>query len=401
MDEDQFLQKICENLDDDTPRLIYADWLEENGQSERAEFIRIQCELANSPDDLRDERLIKLRDREWELQEKQSPGFDFYDWARRSLRDNAVVLEWHRGFPHTFGLAAKTFLKKGGVIHQKLPTVRRLALFDLNGWAEKGANCPTLSEFDEIELACWYEDSELETFVKSPHLKQLRWLSLWDLRSEALARTVGGSQSYPELRELQLVFTETRGFDWRDQHQHVANAVDESAGRKIAQLFNPFDRPYRLTPANAGVVFVGVHPDGRQIAAFLPGYDSDASIVGEIYNESGLDIESVSIDIPEGRLPEQDQDGGYQAGADLIREKLGFEPAPIVVWDFDTTGYFDVWISDPGYISDGFGRYDNPDDFPGDAIYRLISQGAYTLRYSWPDRDTAFDRYGRCLGSWD
>jgi uncharacterized protein (TIGR02996 family) len=32
--------------DDDAPRLVYADWLDEHGQPERAEFIRVQCELA-------------------------------------------------------------------------------------------------------------------------------------------------------------------------------------------------------------------------------------------------------------------------------------------------------------------------------------------------------------------
>jgi uncharacterized protein (TIGR02996 family) len=31
---------------DDAPRLVYADWLDEHGQPERAEFIRVQCELA-------------------------------------------------------------------------------------------------------------------------------------------------------------------------------------------------------------------------------------------------------------------------------------------------------------------------------------------------------------------
>ena len=35
--------------DDDLPRLVFADWLEENGEAERAEFIRVQCELAKLP----------------------------------------------------------------------------------------------------------------------------------------------------------------------------------------------------------------------------------------------------------------------------------------------------------------------------------------------------------------
>ncbi len=44
-DRDAFLRTIIENPDDDTPRLVFADWLEENGDPERAEFIRLQIEL--------------------------------------------------------------------------------------------------------------------------------------------------------------------------------------------------------------------------------------------------------------------------------------------------------------------------------------------------------------------
>lgn len=37
---------ICENPKEDDPRLRYADWLDENGFAERAEFIRVQVRLA-------------------------------------------------------------------------------------------------------------------------------------------------------------------------------------------------------------------------------------------------------------------------------------------------------------------------------------------------------------------
>ncbi len=40
-----FLDDIIAHPADDTPRLICADWLEENGQEARAEFIRVQCNL--------------------------------------------------------------------------------------------------------------------------------------------------------------------------------------------------------------------------------------------------------------------------------------------------------------------------------------------------------------------
>lgn len=36
---------ILANPADDTPRLVYADWLQEHGQEEWAEFVRVQCEL--------------------------------------------------------------------------------------------------------------------------------------------------------------------------------------------------------------------------------------------------------------------------------------------------------------------------------------------------------------------
>src|SRR5262245_47311571 len=48
--EAALLDAIGETPDDDLPRLVYADWLEEHAQTPprlaRAEFIRVQCELS-------------------------------------------------------------------------------------------------------------------------------------------------------------------------------------------------------------------------------------------------------------------------------------------------------------------------------------------------------------------
>ena len=40
------LAAILAAPDEDTPRLVYADWLEENGEPERAAFIRVQIRIA-------------------------------------------------------------------------------------------------------------------------------------------------------------------------------------------------------------------------------------------------------------------------------------------------------------------------------------------------------------------
>lgn len=50
---------------DDLPRLVLADWLDENGQPERAEFVRIQVEVSHPTADV--ERIRGLKKREAEL----------------------------------------------------------------------------------------------------------------------------------------------------------------------------------------------------------------------------------------------------------------------------------------------------------------------------------------------
>ena len=40
------LDAVLASPADDLPQLILADWLEENGEGERAEYIRVRCEIA-------------------------------------------------------------------------------------------------------------------------------------------------------------------------------------------------------------------------------------------------------------------------------------------------------------------------------------------------------------------
>jgi uncharacterized protein (TIGR02996 family) len=45
-ERDALLRAVCAAPDDDLPRLVFADWCEENGEPERATFIRTQVEFA-------------------------------------------------------------------------------------------------------------------------------------------------------------------------------------------------------------------------------------------------------------------------------------------------------------------------------------------------------------------
>ncbi len=59
-----FLQDIFAHPEDDTPRLIYADWLDDNHQPARAEFIRVQCRLAKLDPEDPDYALLSLQEQE-------------------------------------------------------------------------------------------------------------------------------------------------------------------------------------------------------------------------------------------------------------------------------------------------------------------------------------------------
>src|SRR5262249_59714083 len=63
-DEAAFLARVCEQPDDDGPRLIFADYLDEAGDP-RGAFIRLHCALANLPPD--DPRRPELEDKEQAL----------------------------------------------------------------------------------------------------------------------------------------------------------------------------------------------------------------------------------------------------------------------------------------------------------------------------------------------
>ncbi len=98
--ERPFVEAILDHLDDDAPRLVYADWLEEQGDP-RGEFIRVQCRVAATPrddpgyDDLeaRERALLKKHRAKWV---KPLPKLKQLTWGRYS--EFFIGRKWfHRG----------------------------------------------------------------------------------------------------------------------------------------------------------------------------------------------------------------------------------------------------------------------------------------------------------------
>jgi uncharacterized protein (TIGR02996 family) len=82
-----FLEAIRAAPDDDGPRLVFADWLDERGETEHAELIRAQCRLGQLPKRSAAARRLAGRARELErlLVERIAPP-------------PGVALRWARGF---------------------------------------------------------------------------------------------------------------------------------------------------------------------------------------------------------------------------------------------------------------------------------------------------------------
>jgi uncharacterized protein (TIGR02996 family) len=67
-----FLSAIHADPDDDTHRLVFADWLDDHGESDRAEFIRVQVELARLPKKSPNRAALEKREKELEKGYRES-----------------------------------------------------------------------------------------------------------------------------------------------------------------------------------------------------------------------------------------------------------------------------------------------------------------------------------------
>jgi uncharacterized protein (TIGR02996 family) len=91
--EADFLRPIFADPDADGPRLVYADWREQCGDSARAEFIRVQCALAALPEDERERH--PLREREQELIRRHRS-----EWLQSFIRLLGPIRRWLSGTPN-------------------------------------------------------------------------------------------------------------------------------------------------------------------------------------------------------------------------------------------------------------------------------------------------------------
>jgi uncharacterized protein (TIGR02996 family) len=191
-----FLDDIVAHPDDDAPRLIYADWLEDNGDPHRAEFIRLQCRLATLGDHDPERLLLEERQAELLLVCEQ----EWRGSLPASIRKEP--LRFQRGFVERVSLTATTFLQKGEELFAQVP-FREASLRAVPGKVPTLASSPLLARLSALDLSekllsevqwrilatspyldglealkVWLGDDGVRELATWPHLPRLRWLEL-------------------------------------------------------------------------------------------------------------------------------------------------------------------------------------------------------------------------------
>jgi uncharacterized protein (TIGR02996 family) len=178
----RLLQAVIADPDNDTPRLAYADWLEAEGDADRAAFIRVQCMLERLP--IEDPQHVVLRQRETELLSQYG-----YRWAEE-FGDQISVWVYRRGFIERVEMCLETSAEQIRVVLDRAPIrhIRDVSqLDDLTGVVEV---LPGLARLTGLEFWGLYafDDRLLARMLGAPELANLHTLILHHDRNGNLAK---------------------------------------------------------------------------------------------------------------------------------------------------------------------------------------------------------------------
>ncbi|VTR99532.1 Repeat-companion domain protein OS=Isosphaera pallida (strain ATCC 43644 / DSM 9630 / IS1B) GN=Isop_0537 PE=4 SV=1: LRR_6 [Gemmata massiliana] len=222
-DEEALLAAISAHLDEDTPRLAFADWLDENDRNIRAEFVRVQCAL-KQPGDRSAEEQRKLAARQQYLLENHRR--DILGPLGADLGYHHVTFD--RGFATELRVPDLLFLQCAAAIGKLCPAPRVRIGTVVGVWLEKALRRPEVNLVVSITIGPRAEaigpragERGLAQIAACPSLVSLAMIG-WAPGSAAGNSglgTLASSEYLPALIELNL----------------PANEVgDEGVGRLVA-----------------------------------------------------------------------------------------------------------------------------------------------------------------------
>jgi len=192
-----FLDYIVAHIDDDAPRLAYADWLEENGQEARAEFVRVQVERARLP--AWEAGQVRLRCREQELLTRHGET-----WLAEMPKVKGARWEgFRRGIVAEVSFSSFEALRINGHACRAVAPVEAVTVHWPRRREGKKAVRP-IAELRELTLTGRPYHDEIAWLAESPQLATLRALTVLGLAADDLTQ-LAASPHLTGLQELRLV----------------------------------------------------------------------------------------------------------------------------------------------------------------------------------------------------
>lgn len=235
-----FLDDIVANIDDDTPRLVYADWLAEQGKDERAEFIRVQVEQARLPWwdvtrlqlQLREQELLKRHGEEWLAEVPAVEGAKWEGFRRGIVAEVSFAsFEAMRTRAHACRAVAPV-----EAVTVRWPQGRETGQTPL--WGDLAA---PIAELRELSLTGRPAgEREISWLAGSPQLSTLRVLTARGLWAEGLGRLVA-SPHLARLKALRLPANNlgNRGILAMIQTAALSELEDlDLSGRGVSERYN-------------------------------------------------------------------------------------------------------------------------------------------------------------------
>jgi uncharacterized protein (TIGR02996 family) len=203
---DALLQAIIDEPEDDSLRLIYADWLADHGQPERSELIRVEVEMfprlveglePEVADDPEYHRLGRIR----EALKIQHAATWFGPFAALSPQCGT-----ERGFLSAATVSARLFANRADELFAAAPLLELVSLEQIGRNMPAVAARPELARLRGVSFCGKLGSAGLSAFCKSPHLAGLRWLSFYDTAiGPKGASALADTPSLAGLRDLILM----------------------------------------------------------------------------------------------------------------------------------------------------------------------------------------------------
>lgn len=174
-DRDALLAAILANPDEDTPRLMFADWLKDNGEPDRGELVRLQVEAAHAePFGPTARELGAAAQR---LLDRHAGA-----WTRH-VAERVVGCQFARGFVEHAAVNAATFAGDAAALFAAEPVrslqVARFAMTAASVSLDAFFNIPQLVRVARLDLSTLGEHPDyFDPLAACPHLAGLTDLSL-------------------------------------------------------------------------------------------------------------------------------------------------------------------------------------------------------------------------------